>query len=81
MYIRLHWKDKLIINTYFISSLFLWFQDTFAELSSNLREEENFNHLKFTDKIKDVKNTKRADMISKLMIMTPREVGTLQHIA
>merc|ERR1719507_1576298 len=38
-------------------------KDTFAELSSNLREEENFNHLKFTDKIKDVKNTKRADMI------------------
>ena len=46
------------------------FQDTFAELSSNLREEENFNHLKHTDKIKDVKNTKRGDMISKLMIMT-----------
>ena len=46
------------------------FQDTFAELSSNLREEENFNHLKHTDKIKDVKNTKRADMISKLMIIT-----------
>jgi len=39
-------------------------KDTFAELSSNLREEENFNHLKHTDKIKDVKNTKRADMIS-----------------
>ena len=65
-------------STYVISSLFLWFQDTFAELSSNLREEENFNHLKFTDKIKDVKNTKRADMISKLTSRTPREVGTLQ---
>ena len=49
------------------------FQDTFAELSSNLREEENFNHLKHTDKIKDVKNTKRADMISKLMMMTRKK--------
>ena len=60
--------------------LIVTFQDTFAELSSNLREEENFNHLKFTDKIKDVKNTKRADMTSKLMIMTTRTgVGTLQR--
>ena len=46
----------------------LSFQNTFADLSQVLREEENFNPLKFADKMKDVKNTKRADMISKMMI-------------
>merc|ERR1711971_431315 len=37
-------------------------KDTFDDLSQALREEENFNPLKFTEKIKDVRNTKRADM-------------------
>ena len=31
-----------------------------------MREEETFNPLKFSEKLKDVKNTKRADMISQL---------------
>ena len=48
------------------------FQNTFADLSQVLREEENFNPLKFADKIKDVKNTKRADMISKMMMLKTR---------
>ena len=49
-------------------------QDTFEDLSPNLRgEEDNFNPLKFTEKIKDVKNTKRADMISKMMFMITRK--------
>ena len=49
-------------------------QDTFEDLSPNLRgEEDNFNPLKFTEKIKDVKNTKRADMISKMMLMMTRK--------
>ena len=48
------------------------FQNTFADLSQVLREEENFNPLKFADKMKDVKNTKRADMISKMMILKTR---------
>ena len=47
-------------------------QNTFADLSQVLREEESFNPLKFADKMKDVKNTKRADMISKMMILKTR---------
>ena len=54
--------------TYIIVVLIVTFQEKFEEFSSNLREEENFNHLKFTDKIKDIKNTKRADMISKMFL-------------
>ena len=57
---------------YIIVVLIVTFQEKFEEFSSNLREEENFNHLKFTDKIKDVKNTKRTDMISKIIIMITR---------
>jgi len=37
---------------------------TFEDLSQKVREEETFNPLKFSEKLKDVKNTKRADMIS-----------------
>jgi len=39
---------------------------TFEDLSQKVREEETFNPLKFSEKLKDVKNTKRADMISQL---------------
>ena len=53
-------------------------QDTFEDLSPNLRgEEDNFNseevQRKFQEKIKDVKNTKRADMISERMFMITRK--------
>ena len=51
------------------------FQDTFDDLSQALREEENFNPLKFTEKIKDVRNTKRADMTGKMM--TPNQMTNM----
>ena len=55
-------------------------QDTFTDLAPHLRDEDYFNPLKFIGKIKDVKNTKRADMISEMMIMnqtrTSGDVGT-----
>ena len=57
-------------------------QDTFEDLSPNLRgEEDNFNseevQRKFQEKIKDVKNTKRADMISKMIFMITRKHGMI----
>ena len=73
------WSINIIIQI----SLMVPFQDTFDDLSQALREEENFNPLKFTEKIKDVRNTKRADMTGKKMIMMTSEhidVGPLQHI-
>ena len=50
----------------FLTHVTIFLQLTFEDLSQKVREEETFNPLKFSEKLKDVKNTKRADMISQL---------------